>query len=99
LWLAMRNAAENEVAMVAEWTADPADVEPSPLTVCNVPTHINAEQTGRLMRDLLQRARYGRLLVVVHGSLEARYSRYFQQAGIVPVRHPAAAHVVLDSGT
>ena len=50
------------------------------------------------MGGLLRRARSGRLLAVVHASLEMRYARYFTQAGLRPVRHSGAAHVVLDSG-
>jgi 16S rRNA G1207 methylase RsmC len=99
LWLAERNSAENGVTAVETvWSADPGDVEPTPLTVCNVPTHITAEQTAALMAGLLRRARAGRLLAVVHASLEARYTRYFMAVGIRPTRHQGPHHVVLDSG-
>jgi 16S rRNA G1207 methylase RsmC len=99
LWLAERNSAENGVAAVETvWSADPGAVEPTPLTVCNVPTHITAEQSAALMGGLLRRARTGRLLTVVHASLEARYARYFTAAGIRPARHQGPHHVVLDSG-
>jgi 16S rRNA G1207 methylase RsmC len=98
LWLAERNASMNCVtAIEATCSADPEAVEQTPLTVCNLPTHINAEQTAALMAGLLRRARNGRLLAVVHASLEARYARYFTQAGIRPARHPGVHHVVLDS--
>jgi 16S rRNA G1207 methylase RsmC len=99
LLLAERNGTQNGVtAIETVWSADPGDAEPTPLTVCNVPTHITAEQTAALMAGLLRRARAGRLLTVVHASLEARYARYFTAAGIRPARHQGPHHVVLDSG-
>jgi 16S rRNA G1207 methylase RsmC len=99
LWLAERNASMNGVtAIETTCSADPGAVEPTSLTVCNVPTHINAEQTAALMAGLLRRARHGRLLAVVHASLEARYARYFTEVGVRPARHAGVHHVVLDSG-
>jgi methyltransferase family protein len=98
LWLAQRNAAVSGVALDVHCTPDPRQAEPTPLTVCNVPTHINAEQSAELMRALAQRARGGRkLLIVVHASLEARYARHLAAAGLTPVRHPGPAHVVLEA--
>ncbi len=98
LWLAQRNAAASGVALEVLCTPDPRQAEPTPLTVCNVPTHINAEQSAELMRALAQRARGGRkLLIVVHASLEARYARHLTAAGLSPVRHPGPAHVVLEA--
>ena len=98
LWLAERNASMNGItAIETTCSADPCAVEQTPLTVCNVPTHINARETASLMAGLLRRARHGRLLAVVHASLEARYARYFADAGIRPARHPGMHHVVLDS--
>lgn len=99
LWLAERNAASNGVPLYALCAEDPGAVEPSPLTVCNIPTHINHERTERLMEALLGRAKDGRLLTVVHASLEARYTAYFRRAGVTPIRHLGPAHVVLDSGS
>jgi 16S rRNA (guanine1207-N2)-methyltransferase len=98
LWLAQRNAAASGVALEVYCTPDPRQAEPTPLTVCNVPTHINAEQSAELMRALAQRARGGRkLLIVVHASLEARYARHLAAAGLTPARHPGPAHVVLEA--
>ena len=98
LWLAQRNAAASGVALEVHCTPDPGQAEPTPLTVCNVPTHINAEQSAELMRALAQRARGGRkLLIVVHASLEARYARHLAAAGLTPIRHPGPAHVVLEA--
>lgn len=98
LWLAQRNAAASGVALDVHCTPDPRQAEPTPLTVCNVPTHVNAEQSAELMQALAQRARGGRkLLIVVHASLEARYARHLTAAGLTPVRHPGPAHVVLEA--
>jgi 16S rRNA G1207 methylase RsmC len=98
LWLAELNASMNGITAVeVTCSADPAAAEPTPLTVCNVPTHIDSEQTAALMAGLLRRARSGRLLAVIHASLEARYTRYFTEAGLHPARHPGPHHVVLDS--
>ncbi len=99
LWLATCNAESNGVALDAVCSADPTAVEPTALTVCNIPTHIDAEQTAVLMARLLQRARDGRLLAVVHASLEGRYTRYLEQGGFSPVRHAGRAHVVLETGS
>jgi 16S rRNA G1207 methylase RsmC len=96
LWLARRNAAALNVSLAVECSPDPAAVPAAALTVCNVPTHINAEQSAALMAGLLARARHGRLLAVVHRSLEARYARYFAAARVPVRRHPGPDHVVLD---
>jgi 16S rRNA (guanine1207-N2)-methyltransferase len=97
LWLAQRNAEANEVPLEVICSPDATMVAPTHLTVCNVPTHINAEQTQALMKGLLRRARQGRLLTVVHASLEARYARYFFDSGFPVTRHAGATHIVLDS--
>ena len=98
LWLAERNAAACGVRMDVHCTPDPLQAESTPLTVCNVPTHINAAQSAELMRGLAQRARGGReLLIVVHASLEARYARHLATAGLKAVRHPGPSHVVLEA--
>lgn len=98
LWLAERNAESNGTPLRVECSADPAVLENTPLTVCNIPTHLDAGRTRALMAGLLARARHGRLLVVVHASLEARYARYFTAAGLSAVRHAGPSHVVLDAG-
>jgi 16S rRNA (guanine1207-N2)-methyltransferase len=96
LWLAARNAAAYGVDLAVSCTPDPGAVEPTPLTVCNVPTHVDAAATAALLRGLLGRARGARLLMVVHASLEERYARYVSAAGLRWSRHPGPAHVVLD---
>jgi 16S rRNA G1207 methylase RsmC len=98
LWLAERNAAASGVRLDVRCTPDPLQVEPTQLTVCNVPTHINAAQSTELMRGLAQRAKGGRkLLIVVHASLEARYARHLAAAGLTAARHPGPSHVVLEA--
>lgn len=95
LWLATRNAARHRVPLSVACDADPAAVEPTGLTVCNVPTHIDAARTAAFMAGLAARARHGRLLVVVHRSLEHRYARHLAAAGLEPERHPGPDHTVL----
>jgi 16S rRNA G1207 methylase RsmC len=96
LWLAARNARALGVPLELACTADPEAVEPAPLTVSNVPTHIDRAETERFMAGLAGRARHGRLLAVVHASLEARYTGHLEGHGLRVGRHPGPAHVVLD---
>lgn len=97
LWLAQRNADLNGVPMQVACTPDPLQVAGTPLTVCNVPTHIDSSQSADLMRGLVQRARGDRMLmIVVHASLEARYTKHLSAAGLTPIRHPGKQHVVLE---
>jgi 16S rRNA (guanine1207-N2)-methyltransferase len=96
LWLAGRNAAANGVPLELRCTPDPREIEPTALTVCNVPTHLPAAESAELMRALAARATGGgRLLAVVHASLEARYTQHLAAAGVRVTSHPGAAHVVL----
>lgn len=98
LWLAERNAVNHGVPMQVRCTPDPLQVEDTPLTVCNVPTHIDSAQSAELMRGLVQRARGGRVLVIViHAGLEARYAKHLSAAGLTMIRHPGKAHVVLEA--
>ncbi len=96
LWLAGLNARRAGVALDLAWTRQPSDAEPTALTVCNIPTHLDRESTAELVGGLITRAAFGRLLMVVHASLADRYTRYFDARGIAPARHPGIAHVVLD---
>ncbi len=95
LWLARRNAVRNGVAISVTCDPNPLAVPPTPLTVCNVPTHIDAAQSRQLMAGLISRSRAGRLLIVVHRSLEERYARYLRNACLKAGRHPGPAHTVL----
>jgi 16S rRNA G1207 methylase RsmC len=97
LWLAAHNAGLNGIPLEPVLSADPRAVGDTALTVCNVPTHISAEATAELMAALVARARHGRLLTVVHRSLEARYTRYLAESGRVD-RFPGSEHVVLGVG-
>ena len=90
-WLAERNAARAGVEMRLELDPDPLAFAATPLTVCNVPTHLDAVRTAALMDGLAQRARQGRLLAVVHAGLEERYARHLPGAA----RHRSGDHVVL----
>ena len=97
LWLATRNAARHGVSVSVACQADPDAVEPTGLTVCNVPTHLDTARSAAFMAGLAARARHGRLLVVVHRSLEQRYARHLTGAGLDLTRHPGPDHTVLAS--
>lgn len=94
LWLAERNARSNSVDLELTLTDDPLAVPPTSLTVCNVPTHIPAADSARLMGALADRARHGDLLIVVHRSLAERYVPHLSRVGR-PVSYEGAKHVVL----
>jgi 16S rRNA G1207 methylase RsmC len=96
LWLTEQNANAHGVPLTLNCHPDPSSVQLTPLTLCNIPTHINAEQTARFMAGLARRAEHGTLLVVVHASLEHRYTRHLTSARLPVIRHPGPAHVVLE---
>lgn len=96
LWLAERNARAAQVPLRVALDPDPLSVERTPLTVCNVPTHLDAPRTAALMAGLADRARDGRLLAVVHASLADRYARHLEH-GLTVARHAGPEHVVLDA--
>jgi 16S rRNA G1207 methylase RsmC len=99
LWLAATNARANGVPLDVVCTPDPAGVPDTPLTVCNVPTHIDMASTAAFMGGLAQRAADGRrLLAVVHASLVERYARYLTDAGLTARRHHGTSHVVFEVG-
>lgn len=97
LWLAERNASAHGIPLTLTCAPDPSGVQPTPLTICNIPTHINAEQTARFMTGLARRAEHGTLLTVVHTSLEDRYTRHLASGRLRVSRHPGPAHVVLEA--
>lgn len=94
-WLAERNARAAGVDLNLQLDPDPLVFGATPLTVCNVPTHLDARRTASMMGGLAERARHGRLLVVVHASLEGRYARCL--TGLRLHRHARGEHVVLDA--
>jgi 16S rRNA G1207 methylase RsmC len=94
LWLAERNAAAAGVPLEVELDSDPVSLERTPLTVCNVPTHLDAAGAAALMSGLAERAYDGRLLAVVHASLADRYARHLE--GLDVARHAGPQHVVLE---
>jgi 16S rRNA G1207 methylase RsmC len=96
-WLAERNAATAGVDLQLALDPDPLSVERTELTVCNVPTHIDARRSAALIAGLAQRGRDGRLLAVVHAGLEERYARHLE--GLRVTRHGGAEHVVLEAAT
>ncbi|GIE95228.1 methyltransferase [Paractinoplanes rishiriensis] len=95
LWLAQRNAVRNGVTLSAVCSPDPLAVPMTELTLCNIPTHIDVKQTEALMTALTRRASHGRLLVVVHRSIEHRYVRPLEKARLQVERHPGPNHTVL----
>ncbi len=97
LWLARQNAEAHDVPLELSCTSDPAAVESTPLSVCNIPTHVNAKQALPFMSALARRAHDGALLVVVHASLEARYTQHLVSAGLAVERHAGPNHVVLQA--
>lgn len=98
LALARHNADANDVSLDVVASPDPLALPPTLLTVCNIPTHVDAAATDRLCTALAGRARDGALAVVVHARLEQRYVRRFADAGVRMARRPGPAHVVLHSG-
>lgn len=94
LWLAERNARAHGVALELALTEDPLAVPATRLTVCNVPTHIPAADSARLLGALAERARHGDLLIVVHRSLVQRYLAPLSRVGR-PIRREGENHVVL----
>jgi 16S rRNA G1207 methylase RsmC len=96
-WLAERNAAAAGIPLQVTLDADPLSVERTDLTVCNVPTHLDARRSAALMAALAERAGDGRLLAVVHAELEGRYAQHLEMARLQVRRHRGDAHVVLDA--
>jgi 16S rRNA G1207 methylase RsmC len=96
-WLAERNARAARVDLRVALDPDPLVFGATPLTVCNVPTHLDAVSTAAMMEGLVGRARGGRVLAVVHASLEERYGRYFPRRATT--RHRGGEHVVFEAPT
>ena len=97
LWLAGLNARRLGLPLELAASADPAAVARTALTVCNVPTHIDAERSRALLAGLVRRATDGRLLAVVHRALERRYAQHLDDAGLLVSTYPGETHTVLDA--
>lgn len=96
LLLAQRNARTADIELWAHLGDDPSTVRESALTVCNFPTHARREDSDRLLRGLCQRARSGRVLTVVHASLESRFVQRFADEGVRASVVRRATHAVLS---
>jgi 16S rRNA (guanine1207-N2)-methyltransferase len=96
-WLAERNASAAGVELQLALDPDPLSVARTALTVCNVPTHLDAPRSAALMAALAERARDGRLLAVVHAGLADRYERHLDLPGLRTTRHEGGEHVVLEA--
>ncbi len=94
LWLAELNANRAGVSVTLKCTPSPMAVPMTPLTVCNVPTHIDTLASKRLMHQLLGRAVDARLQFVVHTSLEQRYAHYIRERRMAFTTDRNATHVV-----
>ncbi|MEQ7010919.1 methyltransferase [Actinopolymorpha sp. B17G11] len=99
MWLARQNAADLNVPLELVCDPDPLRVPMTPLTVCNVPTHVNASESAQLMAGLVKRAEFGKVFAVIHASIARRYARHFESAGLGVIDHPGKNHVVLEACT
>jgi hypothetical protein len=90
LYLARLNAIRNDVDVAFMALADPTKVDPSPLTLCEIPTHTS--DTRKLVDGL--RRRSGLVLVAVHRGIEERYRALL--GGATTVR-TSDTHAVLAS--
>lgn len=97
LWLAEMNAKALGIALDVVCDEDPLSIPATELTVCNVPTHMNAETSKSLVRSLIQRAQQGKLLTVVHTTSAERYVQYFESSGLSVRRVTGEAHTVLET--
>lgn len=77
---------------------DPLAAPPSALTVCNFPTHLSREASNRLLSALCRRADAGDVLIVVHASLEHRFSTTIASAGGRAEVVARDSHAVLSIG-
>lgn len=97
LWLAEANADNAGVELDVVFDPDPSVLEPTELTVCNVPTHLPRRESDALMAGLTRRATPGRVLAVVHRSLVERYAQHFVGHDLAVREHAGLHHVVLEA--
>jgi len=96
LWLAGLNARAAGVSLALAFEPRPDMVEPTELTVCNIPTHLEANKSRQLTLGLIRRANIARVLAVVHASLEGRYAKHFETQTLSVQRYHIYSHVVFD---
>ena len=72
-------------------------IRPTPLTICNIPTHIPRAESEQFMDALSARAERARLVVVVHAGLADRYERALGDRGVHAARVPGPEHCVFDT--
>ncbi len=104
LALAEMNSRATGTSMTTFLDDDPARAEPTPLTVCNFPTHATRSVSDLLLRGLCQRARHGNVLLVVHSSLEARFTTRIAAEGsgvdvVARATHSVLRLVASDRGS
>jgi 16S rRNA G1207 methylase RsmC len=96
LHLARRNAESSDADVALFLEDDPGRCPEADLTVCNLPTHARRANLEVLVNGLAARASSGPALVVVHASLERRYSSRFERAGTAVRTVRRATHAVLE---
>lgn len=96
LHLARRNADASGADVALFLDDDPGRCPEADLTVCNLPTHTQRANLELLVNGLAARASTGPALVVVHASLERRYSSQFERAGTAVRTVRRATHAVLE---
>ena len=96
LHLAGRNAEALGADVALFLDDDPGRCPEADVTVCNLPTHTRRANLEVLVNGLAARASAGPVLVVVHASLERRYSTQFERAGAAVRTVRRATHAVLE---
>ena len=95
LILASINASAAGVPLRSTLTNDPTSVKRAPLVVCNFPTHADRESSNDLVARLASIAAGSTVLVVVHASLEERFTHAFGAVGASVAVAARATHAVL----
>lgn len=98
LSLALINAGNAEVPLDGLLEEDPAAVPKAELTVCNFPTHAQRDDSDRLLAGLASRAADGLVLIVVHASLEGRFTTRLLDLGTPASTVRRETHAVIAVG-
>jgi predicted RNA methylase len=96
LYLFERNAEALGLEARACLEADPGALDPAGLTVCNFPTHAARANHDLLLGGLVERARAGRVVLVVHRSLADRFRGRVADRGATATVLAADRHSVLE---